>query len=86
MRLLNTKKVFITEVYDIDALLYAILSHIWSAKDIILKHVQNSDTYGGPWSDTEERSSYSLVVSKSKGFGKIIQSVNLAAHEGYEDI
>jgi hypothetical protein len=86
MRLLNTKKVFITEVYDVDALSYAILSHTWSAEEIILQGVQNSNSYGGPWSDTEERSFYSLGGSKSKGFSKIFQSVDLATHGGYENI
>ncbi|SPJ73243.1 uncharacterized protein FTOL_02973 [Fusarium torulosum] len=37
MRLLNTKKVFIIEVYDVDALPYAMLSHTWSAEEIVLQ-------------------------------------------------
>ncbi|KAF4985280.1 hypothetical protein FGRMN_11240 [Fusarium graminum] len=86
MRLLNTKKVFIIETHGIETPPYAILSHTWSAEEIILKDVQNSSAYGGPWSDADEQSFYLLGVSKNKGFSKILQSVTLAANEGHQHI
>ncbi|KAM0201238.1 hypothetical protein ACHAPA_002410 [Fusarium lateritium] len=86
MRLLNARKVFIAEVYDVDALPYAILSYTWSAEEIILQDIQNSSSYGGPCSDSKEQSFCSLKASKSKGFSEIPQNVILAAHDGYENI
>ncbi|KAF5670903.1 het domain-containing protein [Fusarium heterosporum] len=86
MRLLNTKKVFIIETHGIETPPYAILSHTWSTEEIVLKDVQNSSAYGGPWPDADEESFYSLGVSKNKGFTKILQSVTLAANEGHRHI
>ncbi|KAM0437891.1 hypothetical protein ACHAPT_002256 [Fusarium lateritium] len=86
MRLLNTKKVCIAEVHGVNIPAYSILSHTWSDEEIILQDVQSSSAYGSPWPDVTEQSFYSQGVSKKKAFSKILQSVNLAARDGYQSI